>query len=199
MSNDNSGLRNLQKELNELNQLVRTKDGIVESSSELSNIENTNKYLSPVDIDNEEFSGLVEKVAVMQFEGNKRQDIMLSLGLSSKEFKEIILSAEFEDIKQKLVQDNKTYLLAKILGKFDDAINTLSDLLVTADEDKVRMQSAALLIENAKELLNEAMVDKNASTISQVAKAAASGGDETTIRLAEFVIGKRKERGLPSS
>jgi len=196
MNSGNDGLRDMQRELNDLNRLVRAKDGIVESNPQLSSIEKINSGLSIVEIDNEEFSSLVEKVATMQFEGNKRQDIMLSLGLSSKEFKEIILSAEFEDIKQKLVQDNKTYLMAKILGKFDDAINTLSDLLVTADEDKVRMQSAALLIENAKELLQDALNDRTASTISQVAKAAASGGDETTIRLAEFVIGKRKERGL---
>jgi hypothetical protein len=196
MSNDNDGLRDMQRELNDLNRLVKAKNSIVEANTQLTGIEKTNQSLSIVEIDNEEFSSLVEKVASMQFEGNKRQDIMLSLGLSGKEFKEIILSAEYEDIKQKLVQDNKTYLLAKILGKFDDAINTLSDLLVTADEDKVRMQSAALLIENAKELLQDALNDRTASTISQVAKAAASGGDETTIRLAEFVIGKRKERGL---
>jgi hypothetical protein len=196
MSDGNDGLRDMQKELNDLNRLVRAKEGIIENNPQLSSIKKVNTGLSIVEMDNEEFSSLVEKVATMQFEGNKRQDIMLSLGLSSKEFKEIILSAEFEDIKQKLVQDNKTYLMAKILGKFDDAINTLSDLLVTADEDKVRMQSAALLIENAKELLQDALNDRTASTISQVAKAAASGGDETTIRLAEFVIGKRKERGL---
>lgn len=196
MSSGNDGLRDMQRELNDLNRLVRAKDGIVESNPQLSSIEKISSGLSIVEIDNEEFSSLVEKVATMQFEGNKRQDVMLSLGLSGKEFKEIILSAEFEDIKQKLVQDNKTYLMAKVLGKFDDAINTLSDLLVTADEDKVRMQSAALLIENAKELLQDAMNDRTGSTISQVAKAAAAGGDETTIRLAEFVIGKRRERGL---
>jgi hypothetical protein len=196
MSSGNDGLRDMQRELNDLNRLVKAKNSIVEANTQLTGIEKTNQSLSIVEIDNEEFSSLVEKVASMQFEGNKRQDIMLSLGLSRKEFKEIILSAEYEDIKQKLVQDNKTYLLAKILGKFDDAINTLSDLLVTADEDKVRMQSAALLIENAKELLQDALNDRTASTISQVAKVAASGGDETTIRLAEFVIGKRKERGL---
>ena len=76
---DNDNIRSVQSTLNELNRVVKEKNQTIDITPEAGLIE---KYKSQSEIEvleaEEQFSNLCERVAALQFAGNKK-DIFLSL------------------------------------------------------------------------------------------------------------------------
>lgn len=192
---DNDNIRSVQSTLNELNRVVKEKNRAIDITPNVGLIE---KYKNQNAIDvleaEEQFSNLCEQVAALQFSGNKKDKICDALEIDSKVYKEIVISQEFIDVKRRIAEDEKVNILTKILGQVDSAIIALSELLETADEDRVRMNSAALVLEHASRLLEEQK--SQYPNISNVIKDAASGAEPVTVTLAQIIMKQRDERGL---
>ena len=193
---DNDNIRTVQAKLNELNRVVREKNEAVDITPEASLIDKYQSQSLPAVVEeDEQFSNLCEKVAALQFAGNKKDKICEALEIDPKIYKEIVVSQDFIDIKKRISEDEKVNILTKILGQVDAAIFALSELLDTADEDRVKLNAAALVLEHASRLLEEQK--SQFPNIQNVIKDAASGSDSVTVSLAQIIMRQRDERGLP--
>lgn len=144
---ENDSIRKVQSTLNELNRIVKEKDVVVESTPEVGLITKyQDQNLPDVIEEDEEFANLCERAAALQYSGSKKQDICDALEIDSKRYKEIVLSQDFIDIKRRIAEDHKVNILSKILGQVDSAVMALAELLVTADEDRTKLNAAALVL-----------------------------------------------------
>jgi len=191
---ENDSIRGVQSTLNELNRIVREKDAIVENTPEVSLITKYKDQNLPDIVEDEQFANLCEQTAALQFAGNKKDDICRVLEIDPRKYKEIVLSQDFLDIKRRIAEDQKVNILSKILGQVDTAVIALSELMVTADEDRTRLNAAALVLEHAQRLLEEQKA--SFPNISNVIKDAANSGEPVTLTLAQVIMRQRDERGL---
>jgi hypothetical protein len=191
---ENDSIREVQSKLNELNRIVREKDATVESIPEVSLIQKYQNESLPDVVEDEQFASLCEQTAALQYNGSKKEDICKALEIDARKYKEIVLSQDFIDIKRRIAEDHKVTILSKVLGQVDAAIFALSELLDTADEDRVKLNAAALVLEHASRLLE----DQKSSfpSISNVIKDAANSGEPVTLTLAQVIMRQRDERGL---
>jgi hypothetical protein len=191
---DNDNIRTIQSKLNELNRIVREKDKVVDVTPEASLIEKYQDQNLPDVVEDDAFSTLCERVAALQFAGNKKEDICSALEIDTKTYKDIVLSDSFIAVKKRIAEDNKVYILSRILNQVDSAIMTLADLQQVADEDKVRLNAAALVLEHASRLLEEQKAYM--PNIENVIKDAAKGTEPVTVTLAQIILKNREDRGL---
>jgi len=191
---DNDNFREVQTKLNELNRVVKAKDEVVDITPEASLIEKYQDQSSVDVVEDEQFSTLCEQTAALQFAGSKKDDICTALEIEPRVYKEIVLSQDFIDIKRRIAEDQKVNILSKILGQVDSAIMALAELLDSADEDRVKLNAAALVLEHASRLLEEQKA--SFPNIGNIIKDAASGGEPVTLTLAQIILRQREERGL---
>lgn len=190
---DNDSIRSIQSKFNTLNRLVKEKEAI-EKTTDVSLIEPyQNKSLVDV-IETEVFTSQCEQVAALQFAGKKKDDICETLGIDLKEYKGIVLSQDFIDVKKRIAEDQKVNILSKILGQVDSAVMALAELMDTADEDRVRLNAAALVLEHASRLLEEQKTQF--PNIQNVIRDAAQSGEPVVMNLAQVIMNQRAERGL---
>lgn len=186
-------LRTLQSELNNLTNLINEREKIIEVTPELSAVETLSSDNAPI-AEYQDLQEIAEKVAGLQFLGKKRLEIQSILNITPERFKEILYSDEYAQSKKLILEDTRIHQLATVIEKFSRAIETLSDLMMTADEDKVRMNSAALIIQNAREMIDE---EKNKlPSINGVLNEASKSGGDVTVNMAQIILNRRKERGL---
>lgn len=191
---ENDGLRQLQSKLNALTRAVRENETTLEAHPEASLIEKYKEQSLPVVVEDEAFSNLCEQAAALQFAGNDKNKICEALQIDFKKYKEIVLSQEFIEVKKRIAEDQKVNILSKVLGQIDSAIFALSELLDTADEDRVKLNAAALVLEHAQRLLEEQKAQF--PSINNVIKDAANSGEPVTLTLAQVIMRQRSERGL---
>lgn len=191
---ENDSIRKVQSTLNELNRVVREKDGLVEIHPEATLITKYQNESLPDVVEDEQFANLCEQTAALQFSGSKKDDICKALEIDARKYKEIVLSQDFLDIKRRIAEDQKVNILSKVLGQVDSAIIALADLLDTADEDRTKLNAAALVLEHAQRLLEEQK--SQFPNISNVIKDAANSGEPVTLTLAQVIMRQRDERGL---
>ena len=191
---ENDSIRSVQSTLNELNRVVRDKDIAVETIPEASLITKYQNESLPDVVEDEQFANLCEQTAALQFAGSKKDDICNALEIDPKKYKEIVLSQDFIEIKKRLAEDQKVNILSKVLSQVDAAIFALSELLDTADEDRTKLNAAALVLEHAQRLLEEQK--SSFPSISNVIRDAANSGEPVTLTLAQVIMRQRDERGL---
>jgi len=191
---ENDSIRGVQSTLNELNRIVREKDEVVESIPEVSLITKYQNESLPDVVEDEQFASLCEQTAALQYSGSKKDDICKALEIEPRKYKEIVLSQDFIDVKRRIAEDHKVNILSKILGQVDAAVIALADLLDTADEDRTKLNAAALVLEHAQRLLE----DQKASfpNINNVIKDAADSGQPVIMNLAQVIMRQRDDRGL---
>lgn len=199
MSNDekkanNDSIRSIQSTFNTLNRLVREKEETIASTPEASLPAVYSDQSLPDVVENEAFANQCEQVAALQFAGQKKEAICKTLEIELKDYKKIVLSQEFVDIKKRIAEDHKVNILSKILNQVDSAVMALAELMDTADEDRTRLNAAALVLEHASRLLEE---QKNQfPNIGNVIKDAAATGEPVIMNLAQVIMNQRSERGL---
>jgi len=191
---ENDNIRNVQSTLNELNRAVLEKDAVVESHPEVSLITKYQDQSLPDVVEDEQFANLCEQTAALQYSGSKKEDICSALEIDAKKYKQIVLSQDFIDIKRRIAEDHKVNILSKILGQVDQAVLSLAQLMQVADEDRVRLNAAALVLEHAQRLLEEQKAQF--PSIGNVIKDAANSGEPVTLTLAQVIMRQRDERGL---
>lgn len=191
---DNDSVRAVKSKLNELDRLMKERDSEESSHPEVALIQKYEDNNLPAVVEDEVFANLCEQAAALQFAGNKKDEICRALEIDAKKYKEIVLSDEFANVKKRLAEDHKVHILSKVLGQVDAAIIALSDLLDTADEDRVKLNAAALVLEHAQRLLEEQKAQF--PNIANVIKDAAAGGEPVTLTLAQVIMRQRSERGL---
>jgi hypothetical protein len=191
---ENDSIRSVQSTLNELNRIVREKDSVVSSVPEVSLIAKYQDQNLPDIVEDEQFANLCEQAAALQYSGNKKDDICKALEIDAKKYKEIVLSQDFIDIKRRIAEDHKVNILSKILGQVDSAVIALAELMGNADEDRTRLNAAALVLEHAQRLLEEQKA--SFPNISNVIKDAADSGQPVMVSLAQVIMRQRDERGL---
>lgn len=191
---ENDNIRTVQATLNELNRAVLAKDAVVTSHPEVSLITQYQDQSLPDVIEDEQFANLCEQAAALQYSGNTKEDICKALEIDPKEYKRIVLSQDFIDIKRRIAEDHKVNILSKILGQVDQAVLSLSELMQVADEDRTRLNAAALVLEHAQRLLEEQK--SQFPSIGNVIKDAANSGEPVTLTLAQVIMRQRDERGL---
>jgi len=191
---ENDSMRSVQSKLNELNRIVRQKDETIQSNPETTLIDRYKDQSQVAVVEDETFSNLCEQVAALQFAGNKKDKICETLEINPRLYKEIVLSQDFADVKKRIAEDNKVVILSKILNQVDAAMIALSELLETADEDRVRLNAAALVLEHASRLLEEQK--SQFPNIQNVIKDAAAGSEPVTVTLAQIIMKQREDRGL---
>lgn len=199
MSNDekkheNDGIRSIQSTFNTLNRLVKEKTSLVESTPEVSLVEPYQDQSLPDVIEDEEFANQCEQVAALQFTGQKKDAICKTLEIEFRDYKKIVLSQEFIDIKKRIAEDQKVNILSKILGQVDAAVMALAELMDTADEDRTKLNAAALVLEHASRLLEEQK--SQFPNIQNVIRDAAQSGEPVVMNLAQVILNQRRERGL---
>jgi len=195
---DGEDIRNLKTRLDSLTKAIDNNSEIQEIVPEASLIqryqENNN---TEIDIlEEEQFSNLTEQVAALQFAGKKQEEICTLLNIEPKEFKTVVLSEQFQDVKRRLAEDQKTYILSKSLAKVDQAFNKLGDLIKCADEDKTSLNAIALVLEQAHRLLEDQRGNSPTTLFGGAIKEANKQGDEVSVSLAHIIMKKRQERGL---
>jgi hypothetical protein len=191
---ENDSMRKIQSKLNELNRAVKDKNETIEINPEVVAVQKyQNQSLDNV-VEDEQFANLCEQVAALQFSGSKKDQICEALEIEPKVYKEVVLSQEFIDIKRRIAEDNKVNILSKILTQVDGAIIALSELLETADEDRVKLNAAALVLEHASRLLEEQKAQF--PNIGNIIKDAAAGSEPVSLTLAQVILRQREERGL---
>jgi hypothetical protein len=192
--NDNDSVRAIASTFNTLNRLVREKSDLAATTPEISLPDTYNNQSLPDVVEDEEFANQCEQVAALQFSGQKKEAICKTLEIELKDYKKIVLSQEFVDIKKRIAEDQKINILSKILGQVDSAVMALAELMDTADEDRVRLNAAALVLEHASRLLEE---QKNQfPNIQNVIRDAAATGEPVIMNLAQVIMNQRAERGL---
>ena len=194
---DNDNLRKLRSTLNALTKLSIQKDKVVEEIPEISSLEKYQNNNSQIDIvEDESFLAKIEEVASLQFLGKKKEEICQLLSIDSKTFKEIVLSDEFQNIKKRLAEDKKVYILSQLLDKIDNAMSALSELVETSDEDKTRLNAVALLFEQTHHLLDEQKTGSGGGYADLMRGANIPSGEVEQVNLAQIILRRRKERGL---
>lgn len=191
---ENNNIREVQSTLNQLNRLIKEKNDVISETPEVSLIAKYSKENLPDIIEDEQFANLCEQTAALQFAGSKKEDICKALEIDARKYKEIVLSQDFIDIKKRIAEDQKVNILSKILGQVDSAVDALSELLDTADEDRTKLNAAALVLEHAQRLLEEQK--SQFPSIGNVIKDAANSGEPVTLSLAQVIIQQRAARGL---
>ncbi len=191
---DNDSVRAIASTFNTLNRLVREKESLVASTPETTL---PAQYSEQSDIDvleDEAFANQCEQVAALQFAGQKKESICKTLEIELRDYKKIVLSQEFIDIKKRIAEDQKVNILSKILGQVDSAVMALAELMDTADEDRVKLNAAALVLEHASRLLEEQK--SQFPNIQNVIRDAAESGQPVIMNLASVILNQRRERGL---
>jgi len=191
---ENDSIRGVQSTLNELNRVVREKDAVVESIPEVSLIDKYHNESLPDVVEDEQFANLCEQTAALQYAGSKKDDICKALEIDPRKYKEIVLSQDFIDVKRRIAEDHKVNILSKILGQVDSAVIALADLLDTADEDRTKLNAAALVLEHAQRLLEDQK--SQFPNIGNVIKDAADSGQPVMVSLAQVIMRQRDDRGL---
>jgi len=190
---DNDSIRSIQSTFNTLNRLVKEKEA-VSASTDVAVVE---PYQNQSDVDvieDEAFASQCEQTAALQFSGQKKEDICKVLGVDLKDYKKIVLSQEFIDIKKRIAEDQKVNILSKMLGQVDAAVMALAELMDTADEDRVKLNAAALVLEHVSRLLEEQK--SQFPNIQNVIRDAAQSGEPVVMNLAQVILNQRRERGL---
>jgi len=191
---DNDSIRSIQSTFNTLNRLVREKEEVVASTPEANLPATYSDQSLPDVIENEAFANQCEQVAALQFAGQKKEAICKTLEIELKDYKKIVLSQEFVDIKKRIAEDHKVNILSKILNQVDSAVMALAELMDTADEDRTRLNAAALVLEHASRLLEEQK--SQMPSFQSVIKDAAATGEPVIMNLAQVIMNQRSERGL---
>ena len=195
---DGEDIRNLKIRLDSLSKAIDNNSEIQQVVPEAGLIqkyqENNNTEIAL--LEEEEFSNLTEQVAALQFNGKKQEEICTLLNIEPKDFKMVVLSDQFQDVKRRLAEDQKTYILSKSLAKVDQAFNKLGDLIKCADEDKTSLNAIALVLEQAHRLLEDQRGNSPSSLFGGAIKEANKQGEEVTVSLAHIIMKKRQERGL---
>lgn len=195
---DGEDIRNLKIRLDSLTTAIDNNSEIQQVVPEAGLIQkyqkNNNTEISL--LEEEEFSTLTEQVAALQFNGKKQEEICTLLNIEPREFKMVVLSEQFQDVKRRLAEDQKTYILSKSLAKVDQAFEKLGNLIKCADEDKVSLSAVALVLEQANRLLEDQRGNFAGSIIGGAIKEANKQGDEVSVSLAHIIMKRRKERGL---
>jgi hypothetical protein len=196
----NNGIRKIRTTLDTLNQLVKTKEEIVEKTPEFGFVD---KFSAQSDVavveEDEQFAELCEQVAGLQFSGEEKNNICKTLAIPATEYKRVVMSNEFADVKRRIAEDQKMNILAKVLKQVDAAVKALEDLAACADDDKTRLNAAALVLETATRLLEEqkfTTVTPNGfdGAMNNAAAGALAGGG--TVTLQQMIIAQRASRGL---
>jgi len=146
---DNDSVRAIASTFNTLNRLVREKESLNASVPEATLPAQYSDQSSVDVIEDEAFANQCEQVAALQFAGQKKDAICKTLEIELKDYKKIVLSPEFVEIKKRIAEDQKVNILSKILGQVDSAVMALAELMDTADEDRTRLNAAALVLEHA--------------------------------------------------
>lgn len=195
---DNEDIRNLKNRLDSLTKAIDDNTEIQEVVPEISMIQKYQENNNEIAVLEEEeaFSNLTEQVAALQFAGKKQEEICTLLNIMPKEFKAVVLSDQFQDVKRRLAEDQKTYILSKSLQKVDQAFQKLGDLIKCADEDKTSLNAIALVLEQAHRLLEDQRGNSPAALFGGAIKEANKQGDEVSVSLAHIIMKKRQERGL---
>jgi hypothetical protein len=191
---DNDSVRAIASSFNTLNRLVREKTELVASTPEISLPAEYSDQSSTDVLEDEAFANQCEQVAALQFSGQKKEAICTTLEIELKDYKKIVVSQEFIDIKKRIAEDNKVNILSKILNQVDSAVMALAELMDTADEDRVRLNAAALVLEHASRLLEEQK--SQFPNIQNVIRDAATTGEPVIMNLAQVILNQRRERGL---
>ncbi len=194
----NNSIRKIKSTLDTLNQLVKTKEDIITKTPELSLVDKFATQSDVTVVEDEQFSSLCEQAASLQFSGEEKNSICKTLDISAHKYKEIVLSPEFIEIKRRIAEDQKMNLLAKVLKQVDGAISALEDLAGCADEDKTRLNAAALILEHTERLLDDqkssALSPQFNNTMNNAAAGALAEGG--TVTLQQMIINQRASRGL---
>lgn len=191
---DNDSVRAIASTFNTLNRLVREKEGLNAAIPETTLPAQYSDQSSVDVIEDEAFANQCEQVAALQFAGQKKDSICKTLEIELKDYKKIVLSPEFANIKKRIAEDQKVNILSKILGQVDSAVMALAELMQAADEDRTRLNAAALVLEHASRLLEE---QKNQfPNINNVIRDAANSGEPVVMNLAQVIMRQRDERGL---
>lgn len=195
---DGEDIRNLKQRLDLLTKAIDENTEIQEVIPEASLIQKyqENNQSAIAVLEDEEFSNLTEQVAALQFSGKKQEEICKILSIDSKEFKLVVLSEQFQDVKRRLAEDQKTYILSKSLAKVDQAFQKLGDLIKCADEDKTSLNAIALVLEQAHRLLEDQKGNSPSALFGGAIKEANKQGDEVSVSLAHIIMKRRQERGL---
>jgi len=191
---DNDSVRAIASTFNTLNRLVREKEGLTASIPEVNLPAQYNDQSSVDVIEDEAFANQCEQVAALQFAGQKKDAICKTLEIELKDYKKIVLSPEFVEIKKRIAEDQKVNILSKILGQVDSAVMALAELMDTADEDRTRLNAAALVLEHAARLLEDQK--SQFPNIGNVIRDAANSGEPVVMNLAQVIMRQRDERGL---
>lgn len=195
---DGEDIRNLKLRLDSLTKAIDDNSEIQQVIPEAGLIqkyqENNNTEIAL--LEEEEFSNLTEQVAALQFNGKRQEEICTLLNIEPREFKAVVLSEQFQEVKKRLAEDQKTYILSKSLAKVDQAFNKLGDLIKCADEDKTSLNAIALVLEQAHRLLEDQRGNSPSTLFGGAIKEANKQGDEVSVLLAHIIMKKRQERGL---
>lgn len=194
---ENDSLRTLQRALNSLTSLKIEKDKVVEEIPEVSAIDRYKEDNIPAVVEDEEYSNKIEQVAALQFLGKSKEEICEILSIDPKTFKEICLDVEFQNVKKRLAEDKKVYILSKLLDRVDEGMGALSDLIGAADEDRTRLNAVALLLEQTNRLLDEQKTNSGGNSYADLLKRAnIPEGEVEQVNLAQIIMRQRSERGL---
>lgn len=191
---DNDSVRSIASTFNTLNRLVREKEALAIASPEVDLISEYHNQSTPDVIEDDAFANQCEQVAALQFAGQKKEAICKTLEIEPRDYKKIVLSQDFVDIKKRIAEDNKINILSKILGQVDSAVIALAELMETADEDRTRLNAAALVLETAGRMLEEQR--SQFPTMNNVIRDAAESGQPVIMNLATVILNQRRERGL---
>ncbi len=191
---DNDSVRAIASTFNALNRLVREKETLVAATPEATLPDLYNTQSSPAVVEDEAFANQCEQVAALQFSGQKKDAICKTLEIDLRDYKKIVLSPEFAEIKKRIAEDQKVNILSKILNQVDSAVMALAELMDTADEDRTRLNAAALVLEHAARLLDEQK--SQMPSFQNVIRDAAATGEPVIMNLAQVIMNQRAERGL---
>ena len=191
---DNDSVRAIASTFNQLNRLVREKEELALAVPEVDLVAQYQNQSLPDVIEDEAFANQCEQVAALQFSGQKKEAICKTLEIELKDYKKIVLSADFVEVKKRIAEDHKVNILSKILNQVDSAVMALAELMDTADEDRVRLNAAALVLEHASRLLEEQK--SQFPNIQNVIRDAATSGEPVVMNLAQVILNQRRDRGL---
>jgi hypothetical protein len=193
---DNDTLRKLNETLNALTRISIEKDKIVEEIPEITTLEKYKENNTPDVVEDEAFSNLVEQVAALQFIGKNKDEICKILSIDTKTFKDVVLDENFQNVKKRLAEDKKVYILSQLLDRIDEGMTALRELISTSDEDKTRLNAVALLLEQTTRLLDDqktASVDGYADLLK---RSNVNPADVERVNFAQVILRARSERGL---
>jgi hypothetical protein len=192
----NDSIRKIRGTLDTLNQLVQQKTEVVEKTPELALVDKFDAQSDVAVLEDDQFAAHCEQVAALQFSSETKDTICKVVNISQNRYKEIVTSDEFVDVKRRIAEDQKTLILSKVLKQVDSAMDALAELTVHADEDKTRLNAAALVLEHAARLLEDQKVSSPSfgKALGEAAAGVVAGGG--TVTLSQMIINQRASRGL---